>query len=290
MSSGKAKDTGTQTQTSAPWAPQQEYLLAGFKKAGEALDALPENAYAGPAIAGITQGQKDSAQGQFDLGSMLKSQGFGNDFLSMATATARGDYLNPATNPALQGAIDTSNRSVTNWLETSALPAVRDSSIASGYYGGSRQGVAQANAINEGAAMARDNANNIILGNYNTERQNQLNSAQLLSQGVGLQQMPLQLQSEAAGVLQGYDQAALDKILGDQSYAYQAPYLGLQDYMALIDGTYGGTKIDTGTTAKSSTAGNMLKGSAGGFMMGSQLDGPWGGAIGAGVGALGGLL
>lgn len=295
MSGSKKQETQA---TNAPWGPQQGYLIKGFEAAGEALNKLPDTTYSGEVLAPVNQTQKDSALGLQGVGTALQNAGFGNDFLSMATATARGDYLDPTKNSALMNAIDSSNRSVSNWLNAEALPAVRDSSIASGYYGGSRQGVAQANAITEATKMAQDNANQLIMGNYNTERQNQIGAANLLSQAAQLQTLPLQLQNTAATQLQQYDQAAIDAILGKQDYDFQVPYLGLGDYMNLVNGTYGGTSTST-TPGKSGLA-SGLQGAAGGLgvlgglgkagLVTGSLAGPWGLAGAAGIGALGGLF
>lgn len=300
MSGSKPQVTTTSAE-SAPWAAQQPFLTKGFDAAGKALDSLPSTTYQGPAIAPIGAGQTSSAQGQFDLGTALKAQGFGQNFLTMANATANGDYLDPTKNTALMAAVDSSNNSVSKWLTDSALPAVRDSSIQSGYYGGSRQGVAQANAIETARTGAQDNANALIYGNYQTERANQINAANLLTQGAQLVNTPNAMQNEAATTLQGYDQAGLDKILGDQSYSFQAPYLGLQDYMSLINGNYGGTSTGTSSTPGDSTGAGLLKGILGGGATGAGLAKTfmssanpmnllsYGGA-GAGLGVLSGLL
>lgn len=295
MSGGK--QPAQTTQETAPWAAQQPFLTKGFDAAGNALDSLPATTYQGPAIAPVTDQQKSSAQGLYDVGTALQTSGFGQNFLNMANATANGDYLDPSKNTALMNAVDTSNNAVSKWLTDTALPGVRDSSLASGYYGGGRQGVAQAQVIGQARDAAQANANNLILGDYNTERANQLNVGTQLGQAAQLLSAPTTIQNSAATTSQGYDQAALDKILGDQSYLFSSPYLGLQDYMNLVSGNYGGTGTSTSTPATGSTASSALKGALGGAATGAAVGSVVpgigtgiGALVGGGAGILGGLL
>lgn len=77
---------------------------------------------------------------------------------------ARGDYLDPTTNPYVQALVDTSSRNAAN--------AVKESYAASGRYGSGNFAGATTKAVND--------TNTALYANqYNQERQNQLSANQL---------------------------------------------------------------------------------------------------------------
>lgn len=124
-------------QNSAPWTGVQPYLVGLYKGSRNAVLRNHE-----------------SAAPLFDVGA------------NQVAATARGDYLNPASNPFLQNYV------------SDALGQVKSS--FAGQYGGAAGG----NLGNSGyqEMLTRTLANTalpIYANAYNTERQNQLNAAQL---------------------------------------------------------------------------------------------------------------
>lgn len=54
-----------------------------------------------------------------------------------------GDVLSPGSNPALQGAIEAASRPVVENFQRNVLPSITQEGIASGGYGGTRQGIAE---------------------------------------------------------------------------------------------------------------------------------------------------
>ena len=72
------------------------------------------------------------------------------------------------------------------------------------------------------------------------------------------------------------------------NYNQQQPWQNLQNYSGIING-YGGLG-GTSTTTQSAPKSNPLMGAAGGAMAGMSIGGPWGAAIGGGLGLLGGLF
>jgi hypothetical protein len=70
------------------------------------------------------------------------------------------------------------------------------------------------------------------------------------------------------------------------------PWQRLARYANLIQGNYGGTSTSTvtGTPARASIGAGMLGGAASGALAGTTIMPGWGTLLGAGVGALGGLL
>lgn len=136
LSGSKKQGNVTSTQNTAPWAPMQPYIMDVIGRGSEAAD----RPYSG----------------------QMLSQGGTNQLAS----TIRGDYLNPASNPALQGYVN------------DALGQVK--SQFAGQYGGQAGG----NLGNSGyqEMLTRTLANTalpIYANAYGQERQNQLNASQL---------------------------------------------------------------------------------------------------------------
>lgn len=113
----------------------------------------------------IEQLQGAGGAGAAGLGSILanyNNQAGGRNFLSSGAA------LDPSSNPAIQAMMDASTRNIREGLMEKALPAVRSDFISGNSFGGSRQGVAEGQAI-RGAEDAAALANANILNNaYNT--------------------------------------------------------------------------------------------------------------------------
>ena len=103
----------------------------------------------------------------------------------------------------------------------------------------------------------------IYAQNYSNERQNQLSAV------------------NSAPSVQNANAAALQQAGALQD---QGPFAALQRYQSLVSGNYGGS----GTTAQPYFT-NPLGSAAGGAATGFALGGPWGAAIGGGLGLLGSL-
>lgn len=139
-----------QTQTTQyNMSPEQRQIL------GLAMPSLSGFAEANPTAANIipstsgvagfnpTQlaGQQQvlgAAQGQAGV---TGSAAGGNQYLTS------GAVLDPNTNPGLRGAITAATRPITTDLLEKALPAVRSGAEAANQFGGSRQGIAEGQAI-----------------------------------------------------------------------------------------------------------------------------------------------
>lgn len=216
-------------------------------------------------------------------------------------------------NPYLQQQGDALTKGVTNNLQNSILPAISASSIANGNFGGSRQGVIEANAINDANGQIASGLANLYGNGYNNalqydlgrRGQDQSYNLGLGNLGLGFQNSQnsydLGLRNNALGIAnQDYQYANLDRqIYNDNANRQlQGAQLGLQAYNqgqqnnqgAISAGTNmqntplnywsqfanGANSIGNGygtTTGSSSNQGNPFLGALGGAQLGASIFG-----------------
>jgi hypothetical protein len=139
------------------------------------------------------------AQNNIDLTGSYNSFLNGGDTSKLLSSLQAGNAL---TNQQLQQ----NQASLTDNLQKSVLPSIRGGAIAAGQYGGSRQGIAEGNAISDftkqlndsttqiGLANSANNAN-ALAANY----ENGQNRALAATQGLGAQQYGVASQNASMG-------------------------------------------------------------------------------------------
>lgn len=261
---GNRSQTTTSTSTSAPPEWQRSQIENLYNQGRQALAQMPT----GPNATQL------EAQGWLRGLAPGLSAG-ANDVRNLGVATARGDYLNPETNPFIRQAVEAAQRPLRQQLDQNVL-AIGDAAQQAGAYGGSRQGIIESGALRDFNTAALDSAGQIYADNYARERALQQNAPALLSAANQL--------SLAPGQLLG--------LLGDQEQSWKAdmPWTGIDRMAALLSlgGGYG-TTTGTQTVPRGSAASGALSGAMGGASAGSAF-GPWGAGIGAVLGGLGGAF
>lgn len=111
--------------------------------------------------------------------------GFAGDLFS-------GKYLDPRTNPALQGTIDAATRPIFEGLTEQILPGIRGEAVTTGNMGSSRQGIAEGMAAREASRAAGDVGSQIAYQGYNS-------GLQAMLQNLGMLPNTLKSQTAAAG-------------------------------------------------------------------------------------------
>ena len=126
-------------------------------------------------------------------------------------------------------------------------------------------------------------------------------TARLRQLGLGLQNYPGMVSSPMSpyqtlfGVgeqQRQQQQAGIEEAIAKQQYGENLPLSKLMAYHNLISGNLGGTSVATGRPYGGGASGgggigSSLMGAGSGAMMGYQMGGPWGAAIGGGLGLLG---
>ena len=161
--------------------------------------------------------------------------------------------------------------------------AIEDAALSSGQFGGSRQGIAEGLAKSELDKNILNTNAQLQYGALAQDVQNKLAGQQLAgnysSVLTDLMQAPTTLYSQVGNAQDAYTDAV-----------NAAPASNLTNYSEIIRSMLPGTNSATTTSGGgTSRTKSVLGGAASGAAMGSMF-GPWGTAIGGGLGALGGLL
>jgi hypothetical protein len=227
--------------------------------------------YPGQQVAPFSSMQEQALSGAQNLatqGSPLTSAAQQQD-----TNIVNGQYMNPATNPYLQQTFNYAANAVQNKLGSEFAGSGRnpEASVA-----------AQSDQMNQ-------LANQIYGGNYQFGAQQQ---AQAISQANPLANQNwtnlAQLDSYGQQV-QGQAQNMIGANTNLYNYNAQLPWTNLNNYMNQVNSlAHGGTQSNTQPYFQNQT-GNALGGAAAGAAAGSAF-GPWGTAIGGGLGLLSGYF
>jgi hypothetical protein len=285
-----SKGGGTQTSTTSVDPDIKKAYLENYQQAQGVAASLPQQQFA-PMNAMYQSGEQAltnaalAGQGltSVDQAAMLTQQAAGPRNLSLAQGPGTlGSYMNPYSQGVTQNALAD--------LEASRQNALRQTSQqaqAARAFGGSRQGVAEAQTnlgftkqYGDLSARLNEQAFNQAMAAQGQDRASQMMGAQQLS-GIGGQQQALRLGGAqqvmgAGGTRQQLEQQQLDAMrnLATQRLGIQQTALGMQP------GNLGQT---TSTPLYQNRAGGAL----GGALAGYQLGGKENSGLGA---ALGGLL
>jgi len=204
-----------QTTTSNPWEQQAPFLQQGFTTAEELLH---QN----------MQPNEDMRQGwDAQLAQLGNMQGLASQGVDTQQMLLSPDQLDPNSNPYLRANLDA--------LQTQlgqSLNQVNQQSAGAGMFGGSRQGVAEGEAI----TGAQGVASNMLMNHYTQGLQN-MQQAQAMNAGVMQNTtMPGQVQSNI-----GYQQQ-------------QVPQQALNNYWGIVgSNNWGGTEHTEGVQTGSSS-------------------------------------
>lgn len=297
---GSSKPSGSTTtvQNSDPWSAQQPYLTYGFQRAQDLYGRGPQQYYPDSTVAPLSNYSNQAINltaNRAINGSPVQTaaQGFAQKNLTggyydsanpYLKDTLNGIYLDPTKNTALNSIVDRNAGDITARVNSSFGSAGRTGS-----------------GINQ-QVLARelgDNANQLYGQQYANERNNMMQAAgqfsndrnaalssmgqtlALAPQTTGMDFTNYQQLAGAGAALDQQNQAQLTDKVNRWNFTQNAPYQNLQNYIAAIQGNYGGK---TSTTQDQYTQSNPISGLLGGGLVGSQIGGQTG--IGSGYGAL----
>jgi hypothetical protein len=222
--------------------------------------------------------------------------------------TSGGSYMDQ-TNPYLQKQMDAVTKTMTDNFNTRVQPQIASNAMAAGGYGGSRQGVLEANAMNDlqsniGNALAGLGGNafgqqlqydlgrrsdnlgqgNLGLGYYNAANNYNLG---LGNQNLGYANLDRQINNDNnSWALQGANlsNSVWNQLMGNNQTGLNAgtsiqnnPLNYLNQFGNLFNGIGSGFGTSTGST---NVNGNPLLGALGGAQLGGQIGNLWGGSSG----------
>lgn len=274
------------TTTNGPWAPADAALQDMIKQAQIAYAATPKT----PVFTGPNADQTGAVNYLRDQAPGLATGGI--ELRNLGQATARGDFLNPESNPHLRAAMAAAVDPFREQLDQNIL-SVGDAATQMGAYGGDRSTLLRAKALTGFNKAATNVTAQMAYENYARERQLQQGAGALLGQANDLMLQPGRVLSTIGDQQQSWDMARVAAL-------QEAPWAGLDRYANILGSVQGyGTQQTTGTetsattgtqaAAKQSGVGGFASGALGGAAAGSSF-GPWGAAIGGVVGGLGSLF
>lgn len=254
-----------------PPAYAQPYHKSLLENAGQ-LAARPYQPYGGARIAGFADDQLIGQQ-------MVRNAAANNQPMNQAatedlTKTLSGGYLNPATNPALQGAMDYGQRQVMKNY---------GAQLGSNF---GNSGVNQ--EVGEGMG-------HVSAGLYDAERNRMMNAQQLRPGAASANYIDSQAMNLNGAAVQNMQQQVNDLGYNEFQNALNHPYRGLETLGSALNLT-GGYGSQTGPNPyQSNPMAGAIGGAGAGYAIGSGLSagsgalagtaaGPWGAVIGAGLG------
>jgi len=253
-----SKSPETSTVNADPWDVASPYMEAGFKEAKNLYNNYTPQYYTGQTQAGFTPDQQTAQQGIRDFATQgapsimnpamsAYQQGVGSNMLDVANNPYVNNMAQSAADRAMGGVYDN-------------LADIRGSAIASGGYGGGRQGIAEGNAI----AGAADSANMAAAQIY----------SDAYGQGLGQQRAtlgmtgglmnagfsPYSALGTSGGQQQAREQALINDAMSQQQFEQNLPYDKLAKFQAGITGfspLVGNAGQTIGTTPGASLLSNL---------------------------------
>jgi hypothetical protein len=213
-------------------------------------------------------------------------------------ATAGGAFL--MGSPYRQQVIESATRPLVQQFEQTTLPGISSQFSAAGRYGSGAMERAVGTATEATGRAIGDIASNIAYQDYANERQRQqqalglqLQGATLAPQIYGQQFLPSQQLAQVGAAREAIAAQPLQEAIQRYQFEQQVPYQQLQGFLSSVYGTPMASS-QYAPPAQTNRAASTLGGAALGAGVGQMIGGSFGGfsapAIGAGIGALGGLL
>lgn len=204
--------------------------------------------------------------------------------------------LSPDTNPWLKGTAEAAMRPITENLTQSALPNIRSQAYGDGWFGGTGQQNAEAQAVNLASRNMADTTGKIYSDAFQGGMDRMVKNLALAPQTASLGMYPWQVLEGVGGQQYARDTAYGEDMFNRDMFNQQSGYLASKDVLATLMGL--GTGTSSTTTMPSPGIGGMISGGLGGMAtMGglsglpgmSWMGGPWGMMGGAALGALGSI-
>lgn len=214
------------------------------------------------------------------------------------SATAGGAFL--MGNPYMSAAIEAASRPIQRQFAETTLPGIASGFSRAGRYGSQAMGTALGQATEATARALGDVGTNIAYGGYEAERARQqqamgaqLQAATLAPQIYGQQFLPSQQLAQVGAAREAIASQPLQEAIQRYQFQQQIPYQQLQGFLSSVYGTPMASS-QYAPPGRTNTAANVLGSAALGAGIGNMIGGSFGGfsapVIGAGLGALGGLL
>lgn len=219
-----------------------------------AFQSSPTGSYTGPLSAAPDALQIQANQGAEQTA--FNAIGQGQGVRTLADQLLSGQTLDPRTNPGFSGVVSAATRPAIESFSQDVVPQLTSQAIASGAYGGSRNGIALGLAADRLGQSLQDTTSNLAYSNFQAERQRQLQAPSLLGAAYSLDQQPFQTASALGAERQGFAQDAINENYQLDQLARTQPFQSVGQFGSLLQqvGDQLGTGINEGSQNSAQTS------------------------------------
>lgn len=228
---------GSQTTTSEPWAGIQPYLKKGYSEAAGIYDKFSPQYYGGVTQAQFSPDQLTAQAGVRDWATQ-GAPTIMNPAISAYQYGTGTDVIDVAKNPYVQGMAQGAAKDAFAQLNP-ALAGIRQGSVMSGGYGGSRQGIAEGTAVGTAADAATRAAADVYGQAYQSGLAHQLGTLGQTGSLIGTGFKPYAALSASGQEQQAREQALIEDAKARHQFEQALPYERLSQYAGTLSGTSG---------------------------------------------------
>ncbi|MHB0978401.1 MAG: hypothetical protein ACYC1K_03330 [Minisyncoccota bacterium] len=284
---GQKKGGAPATQTTQPWDVQQPYLNEIFDEARANYYSSNPQYYPWETLAPQSA---DTLTGQSNFSNYAAGDAaeLGRADTRAVTDILQGKYLTAESNPYLSSFTNAALRPLTQQFTESVLPNIRSDAMTTGGFGGSRQGIAEGLASDRFGRAIGETTSNIYNNAYNQGMQQFSRAIDQAPGAIAAGSLPAMMQMQSGELVDQRNQALINADIERWNFEQQLPENKLRDYLAMIQGNYGGTTTATSEVGGGNAGVGAVGGALAGAKLGSSVSPGWGTLIGAILGALGG--
>jgi len=233
--------TRVSTSESAPWEEQIPYLTAGFDEARRLYDRGAPSYYSKDTLAGFDPAQTAAQHNVlgYAMGPRAAAQQAGAEDRLLKGLSGQIDTA--SFNPMMAAL----GSQMKNQLEANVLPGIRQNLVEYQPGGGSRGDIVQANAIASANQQMLNKAAEMTYGAQQAAQDRALSFAQTYP---SIMSAPLGMASamgDVGAARRAMTQETINRDMARHQYESTAPQQALQNYMAMVQGNYGGTTTQT---------------------------------------------
>jgi hypothetical protein len=248
-------------------------------------DKITSSPYPGSVVAGFSPETKSSQDYIMDYAATGAAQGVAD--INKGVSYGLNGAMDVQNNPYLKSAIDAATRPITEKYTdpNGVLAQIRSEGVASGGYGGTRQGLAEGVAGGRYLNEVGDVAAKMSSDAYNTGQNTFAKTLAFAPTALQTGMLPAEMMSAVGAQKENLTQMQNDYASQANMWDLNKEWAPLQNYANMVYGGSNPTAVTT-TTGGGNGGRSAIGGAMGGAMMGYQIGGPYGAAAGALLGML----
>lgn len=222
---------GTQTTSSEFNSSVKPYIEAGLADFTQVANTTPRY-FGAPTVADQSEttlaGLGEMKNGVYDMQSYLAGQGnAGLDF-------TLNSMLDPSSNTALQGYINSAINPIYERLENTTLPGIGTEAVMAGQFGSPQQYNLQREAMTDANRVAGEITSNIASNAYQQSLDNYTNTLLNIDKFQQNAALPAQTLLNVGGIEEAYSQRLLDDKVARHNFERDANFNRLQSYLSTL--------------------------------------------------------